>query len=63
MPKKWDEVRQALIREGKSENSAAALASAITGYVRKKGGGWRYSKALGEKTKRARKAAWRKALR
>lgn len=41
MPQAWDKMRKKKMREGHSEDSAAALASAITGWVRKKGGGWR----------------------
>ena len=40
MPPKLDRCVRRVRRQGKSKQSAYAVCSTATGYVRKKGGGW-----------------------
>lgn len=44
MPKELDRCVQALISQGHSEQEAYAMCAKSTGWVRKKGGGWRNKK-------------------
>lgn len=40
MPRKLDRAVRKIMAQGKSKSSAYAIASAVTGIKRKKGGGW-----------------------